>query len=151
MDHLQGSSLNVSKLQNIMGILGNWYSLSKEFGNTWIFLGAILTVFRDLFHDPSSGAQPKCTTAVWWGKILMKMTMALNCPIFTITATSMSSIMGRNPILKKNSNCDTLLWFTRYFILRPNETDQSDQMFLPRGHKQPKLHSRLRHYFYSNL
>ena len=32
----------------------------------------------------------------------MKMTMALNCPIFTITATSMSSIMGRNLILKEN-------------------------------------------------
>ena len=84
----------------------------REYLNILDFVGATqaesLTVFRDLFHDPSSGAQPKCTTAVWWGKILMKMTMALNCPIFTITATSMSSIMGRNPILKENTNFDTL-------------------------------------------
>ena len=113
-----------------------------EYLNILDFLGATqaesLTVFRDLFHDPSSGAQPKCTTAVWWGKILMKMTMALNCPIFTITATSMSSIMGRSPIVKENSNCDTLLWFTRYSILRPNESDQPDQIFLLWGHKQPK-------------
>ena len=51
-----------------MGILGNWYSLKGlwEYLNILDFLGAYqtesLTVFRDLFHDPSSGAQPKCTT-----------------------------------------------------------------------------------------
>ena len=120
MTHLLGPRINVSKFQKNMGILGKGlvfpFKGIWEYLNIFDFLGATqtesLTVFRDLFHDPSSGAQPKCTTAVWWGKILMKMTMALNCPIFTITATSMSSIMGRNPILKENSNFDTLLWFT---------------------------------------
>ena len=57
----------------------------------------------------------------------MKMTMALNCPIFTITATSMSSIMGRNPILKENSNFDILLWFTKYFILPSFELKRPGQ------------------------
>ena len=129
MTHLPGPNLKVPKFSKNYG---NTWKLVFPFKGIWEylnildFLGATqtesLTVFRDLFHDPSSGAQPKCTTAVWWGKILMKMTMALNCPIFTITATSMSSIMGRNPILKENTNFDTLqlcakkYWKFRFYL-----------------------------------
>ena len=71
MTHLPGPNLKVPKFSKNYG---NTWKLVFPFKGIWEylnildFLGATqtesLTVFRDLFHDPSSGAQPKCTTAV---------------------------------------------------------------------------------------